>query len=507
MHVSVHDQKLVSITHSGDDRGNLCVIEGERDADFPIRRVYYIYGTRAGVARGFHAHKALRQLAVCVAGRCTMVLDDGRERRNVVLDRPTLGTTDWAHDLARDARLLRRCGTHGAGGSALYRGGLPTRLRHVPYPGARVVTADVPFLALAPIYEELRGEIDAAALRVLHSGWFVGGPENERFESAFAAYVGASHTIGVGNGLDALHLTLRAMDVGPGDEVIVASNSFIATMLAVSMTGATPVMVEPDPTTYNLDPARIEEVITPRTKVLLPTHLYGQPANLNPLIAIARHHKLRLVEDAAQAHGARYRGTRVGAHGDAVCWSFYPSKNLGAAGDGGGVTTNDTALATRIRTLGNYGSAERYVNIEKGVNSRLDPIHAAVMSVKLPHLDAWNARRTRIATRYLKELRGCNLVLPHIPDWADPVWHLFTVHTPRRDELRAALAADGIGTQIHYPIPPHRQQAYAELGLSKGTFPIAERLAAETLSLPIGPHLADADVGRVIDAVQRWAKA
>ncbi len=369
------------------------------------------------------------------------------------------------------------------------------------------MSTNVPFLELAPIYEELRDEIDAAALRVLHSGWFVGGPENDRFEAAFAAYTDSIHAIGVGNGLDALYLVLRAMNVGAGDEVIVASNSFIATMLAVSMTGATPVMVEPDPRTYNLDPTRVEAAVTRRTKVLLPTHLYGQPAELDALITIARRHELRLVEDAAQAHGARYRGTRVGAHGDAACWSFYPSKNLGAAGDGGAVTTNDKALAERIRMLGNYGSAQRYVNAAKGVNSRLDPVHAAIMDVKLPHLDAWNARRARIAARYLDALQGCGLVLPHVPDWATPVWHLFVVHTPHRDALRAALAADGIATQIHYPIPPHRQDAYAELGLGEGSFPIAERLAAETLSLPIGPHMPDEHVERVVAAVRRWAGA
>lgn len=364
---------------------------------------------------------------------------------------------------------------------------------------------DVPFLALAPIYEELRDEIDAAALRVLHSGWFVGGPENDRFEQDFAAYVGAAHAIGVGNGLDALHLVLMALEVGPGDEVIVASNSYIATLLAVSMTGATPVPVEPDPRTSNLDPARVEAAITPRTKVLLPTHLYGQPADIDAFLVLAKRHGLKLVEDAAQAHGARYRGVRVGGHGDAVCWSFYPSKNLGAAGDGGGVTTNDDALAERVRTLGNYGSRERYINVERGVNSRLDPLHAAIMAVKLPHLDEWNGRRARIAARYLDQLADCGLTLPYVPDWAEPVWHLFVVHTPRRDELRAALAAAGIATQIHYPIPPHRQEAYADLNLPAGSFPVAERLAQEALSLPIGPHLADADVERVIAAVRAWA--
>lgn len=364
---------------------------------------------------------------------------------------------------------------------------------------------DVPFLELAPIYDELREEFDAVALRVLHSGWFIGGSENERFEAAFADYTGAGQAIGVGNGLDALHLVLRAMNIGPGHEVIVASNSFIATMLAVSMTGATPVMVEPDPVTYNLDPARVEDAITSRTKVLLPTHLYGQPADLDPLLSIASRYGLRFVEDAAQAHGSRYRGKRVGAHGDAVCWSFYPSKNLGAAGDGGAVTTDDGALAARIRMLSNYGSAERYVNLEKGVNSRLDALQAAILSVKLPHLDAWNARRAHIAARYLEGLQNCGLILPQVSEWADPVWHLFVVHTPFRDSLQAFLTSEGITTQIHYPIPPHRQAAYAELSLAEGSFPIAERLAAETLSLPIGPHMSEGAVERVIEAVRQWA--
>lgn len=369
------------------------------------------------------------------------------------------------------------------------------------------MSTDVPFLALTPAHAELGSEIEAAVTRVLRSGWYVGGPENTTFEANFAHYCGAAHAVGVANGLDALHLVLRALNVGPGDEVIVASNSYVATLLAVSMAGATPVMVEPDPATSNLDPARVEAAISPRTKVLLPTHLYGQPADIAPLAEIARRHGLRLVEDAAQAHGARYRDVRIGAHGDAVCWSFYPSKNLGAAGDAGAVTSNDAALAERVRILGNYGSAVRYVNEVQGVNSRLDPLQSAILNVKLSHLDAWNARRTRIAARYLEALQDCDLGLPHVPDWATPVWHLFVVHTPHRNALRAALAAEGIATQIHYPIPPHRQDAYAELGLGEGSFPIAERLAAETLSLPMGPHMSDEHVERVVASVQRWAGA
>jgi dTDP-4-amino-4,6-dideoxygalactose transaminase len=363
----------------------------------------------------------------------------------------------------------------------------------------------IPFLDLRAGTAELRGEIDEALRRVAASGWYIGGPECERFEQDFAAYTGAAHAVGVANGLDALHLALRAMDVGPGDEVIVPSNGYIATVLAVSMAGATPVFVEPDPATHNLDPAKVEAALTTRTKVILPIHLYGQPADLDPLLDLAQRHGLWLLEDAAQAHGAAYKGRKVGAHGHAVAWSFYPSKNLGALGDAGAVTTNDPALADRIRTLGNYGSHRRYVNEVQGVNSRLDPLQAAVLSAKLRHLDEWNARRRRIAQRYLQELGGCDLLLPEVPDWADPCWHLFVVRSPNRDALQQRLANAGVQTLIHYPIPPHRQAAYADLGLPAGSFPITERLAGEVLSLPIGPHLTEEQVDTVIAAVKAAA--
>ena len=360
----------------------------------------------------------------------------------------------------------------------------------------------VPFLDLGAATRELRSEIGAAGQRVIDSGWYVGGPELGAFEQDYAAYCQADHCVGVGNGLDALTLALRAMDVGPGDEVIVAANGYIATLLAVSMTGATPVLVEPDPATHNFDPTRVEAAITPRTRVILPTHLYGQPADLDALLAIARAHGLRLLEDGAQAHGARYKDRRVGAHGDAVTWSFYPSKNLGALGDGGAVTTNDAGLAKRIRTLGNYGSATRYVNDERGVNSRLDPLQAAVLRAKLPHLDEWNDRRRAIAGRYLAAFGGTGIGLPEVPEWADPAWHLFVVTLTDRDAVQARLRAAGVETLIHYPIPPHRQQAYADLGLPAGSFPIAEQLASQVLSLPIGPQMSDAEVEWVIAAVR-----
>jgi len=360
----------------------------------------------------------------------------------------------------------------------------------------------IPFLELRPAYLELKDEIDAAVARVLDSGWYIFGQEVEAFEEEFARYCGASECVGVGNGLDALHLGLRAMDVGPGDEVIVSSNSYIATLLAVSLVGATPVLVEPDPATHNLDPNGIEAALTDRTKVLLPTHLYGQPADLDPMLDLAKKHGLRLLEDAAQAHGARYKGRRIGAHGDAVAWSFYPSKNLGAMGDAGALTTNDPDLARRVRTLGNYGSSVRYVNEVQGINSRLDPIQAAILRVKLGVLEDWNGRRRALAALYSASLARAGLELPFVPNWADPVWHLYVVRSNDRDALKGALAAQGIQTQIHYPIPPHLQRAYQDLGPVQGRFPVAERLANSVLSLPIGPQLKTGDAERVTQAVR-----
>ena len=360
---------------------------------------------------------------------------------------------------------------------------------------------NIPFLDLGAAYRELQTEIDAAVARTLASGYYIGGPEAEAFEAEFASYCEATQAIGVANGLDALHLALRAMDVGPGDEVIVPSNTYIATWLAVSQCGATPVPVEPDARTFNIDPALIEAAITPRTKVILPVHLYGQPADMDPILAIARKHSLRVLEDGAQAHGARYKGQRLGAHGDAVAWSFYPGKNLGAMGDGGAVTTNDAILADRIRVLRNYGSRVKYVNEVQGYNSRLDPLQAAILRVKLSHLDEWNARRSAIAARYQQGLVGCGLTLPYVPDWAEPVWHLYVVQHSQRDALQKALATAGIGTLIHYPVPPHCQQAYAAAGWAKGAFPLAESMAERVLSLPIGPQLRGDGVEKVLSSL------
>lgn len=360
----------------------------------------------------------------------------------------------------------------------------------------------VPFLDLKAPYAELRDELDAAYRRVMESGWFIMGDELRAFETEFAAYCGTKHCVGVGNGLEALHLILRGLGVGPGDEVIVPSNTYIATWLAVSYAGAKPVPVEPDPDTHNLDPERVHDAITPRTKAMIPVHLYGQCADMDPLRDLAARYGLKVIEDAAQAHGAQYKGSRAGSLSDAAAFSFYPGKNLGALGDAGAVVTNDDALADTVRVLRNYGSREKYYNETKGYNSRLDELQAALLTVKMSKLDEWNRRRKHVAARYLRELEGAGGVrLPRVPSWADPVWHLFVVQHPDRTRLQSHLTAAGVGTLIHYPKPPHLQEAYVELGYGRGTLPIAEQMADEVLSLPIGPHMSDADVDYVISQV------
>jgi dTDP-4-amino-4,6-dideoxygalactose transaminase len=363
--------------------------------------------------------------------------------------------------------------------------------------------SNVPFLDLKAIQLQQQDALREAFDRVLESGWYILGNEVTQFEAEYARYCEAGHCVGVANGLDALVLALRAMDVGPGDEVIVPSNTYIATWLAVSHVGATPVPVEPDDKTFNLDPARIEAALTPRARVILPVHLYGQAADMGPILAIARKHGLRVLEDGAQAHGAGYQGQRLGAHGDAVAWSFYPGKNLGALGDGGAITTGDAALAERLRVLRNYGSRVKYHNEVIGYNSRLDELQAALLRAKLPALDAGNQARAAIALAYLQGLAGLDLDLPFVPSGHEPVWHLFVVRHPQRDELAKRLAALGIATMIHYPVAPHLQPAYASLGMKSGDLPVSEAMHAQVLSLPMGPTQTPEQTQQVIAAVRR----
>ncbi|MGZ5040602.1 MAG: DegT/DnrJ/EryC1/StrS family aminotransferase [Usitatibacter sp.] len=357
----------------------------------------------------------------------------------------------------------------------------------------------VPFLDLRPAYLELKEELDAAYARVMESGSYILGPELASFEEEFARYCGTRHCVGVGSGLDALRLALLAAGIGPGDEVLVPSNTYIATWLAVSHCGATPVPVEPDARTFNIDAGRLEQAVTGRTRAVVAVHLYGQPARMDALDEIARRRGLLVIEDAAQAHGALYAGKRAGSLGTAAAFSFYPSKNLGAHGDGGAITTDDDALAAKARSLRNYGGQRKHAHEVKGFNSRLDELHAALLRVKLARLDEWNARREAIAASYLAGMHGCAITLPAVAPGARPNWHLFVIRTRERERHAAALARAGIETLVHYPVPPHRQGAYSEMRDMR--LDEADAIHREALSLPIGPHMAPGAAGAVIAAV------
>lgn len=365
----------------------------------------------------------------------------------------------------------------------------------------------IPFLDLRAVQLEQYQELSSAFDRVLNSGWYVLGEEVVQFEKEYARWCGVADCVGVGNGLDALTLILRAMNIGPGDEVLVPANTYIATWLAVSHVGAIPVPVEPIDGTANLDPSRLLEKISDRTRAIMPVHLYGQPADLDPILAIARSNSLKVIEDAAQAHGASYRGRRIGGHGDAVAWSFYPGKNLGCLGDGGAVTTNNLELANQLRVLRNYGSHVKYHNEEIGWNSRLDELQAGLLRVKLPKLDGCNQRRASIAGRYmegLNDLRSRGLKLPEVLPHVVPVWHLFVVRHPQRDRLAQALKEANIGSMIHYPIPPHLQPAYRHLDITVGSLPITEAIHREVLSLPMGPTMDVAQADKVVEVVSKF---
>ena len=363
----------------------------------------------------------------------------------------------------------------------------------------------VPFLSFEPQHAPLREAMTAAFTRVYDSHWYVLGEEVKHFEQEYAAFSQVPHAIGFANGLDALVLALRVLEIGPGDEVIVPSNTYIATWLAVTQVGATPVPVEPDPATSNLDPARIAAALTPCTRAIMPVHLYGQACRMTEIMALAAQHNLYVVEDNAQAQGAAFAGGLTGSFGHVNGTSFYPGKNLGALGDAGAITTNDADLAQKVRVLRNYGSQQKYYNEIVGYNSRLDELQAALLRVKLPELPAWTRQRQQVAAWYGQHLAGISrLRLPAVAEGATHVYHLYVVHTPHRTALQQHLTAQGIGTLIHYPVPPHRQQAYADLNMPVGRFPIAEELAATCLSLPMWPGMAEAHVAAVVAAIRSF---
>lgn len=362
----------------------------------------------------------------------------------------------------------------------------------------------IPFLDLKAGYLEIQTEIETAMLRAGRSGWYVGGSEVDSFEADFAQFTESSHCVGVGNGFDALCLALRALEIGEGDEVIVPSHTFIATWLAVSAVGATIIPVEPLAGSFNIDEHQIESSITTRTKAIMPVHLYGTPVDMDAVCSIAKKHGLYVIEDAAQAHGATVRGKKIGSHGDIVAWSFYPGKNLGALGDGGAITTNDAALADRVRMIANYGSSKKYFNDECGVNSRLDPIQAAVLGVKLKYLGEWNQRRQRIAALYDSALKDSPIQINAIPVYATSVRHLYVITLSERNQLQKHFSESGIQTLIHYPVPPHLQDAYSHLGFNQGDFKLAEQYANQVLSLPIGPQFSIENAHQVIDSIKAY---
>lgn len=362
----------------------------------------------------------------------------------------------------------------------------------------------VPFVSFLPMEKELNTELRTAFSRVFESSWYIDGKEDGAFETAFAEYCGTKYCVGCGNGLDALMLSLRTLGVGKGDEVIVPSNTYIATALAVTYVGAIPVFVEPNIQTFNIDSTKIEEKITDKTKAIMPVHLYGQPCDMDPIMEIAKKYQLYVIEDCAQAHGALYKGKKIGTFGDAAGFSFYPGKNLGALGDAGATVTNSKEIADKLRALGNYGSDYKYHHIYQGVNSRLDEMQAAFLSAKLPLLDKMNENRRYIAKRYLDGINNPKIILPYVIPETEPVWHIFAVRCERRDELEKILSEKGVGTNKHYPIPMHLQECYKELNLPKGTFPIAEEISGTQLSLPLYYGMTEEEIQYVIDCVNSF---
>lgn len=363
---------------------------------------------------------------------------------------------------------------------------------------------NVHFVSFVPMENELGKELKDAFARVLNASWYIGGREDQAFEKAFAAYCGTEYCIGTGNGLDALYLILKAMGIQEGDEVIVPSNTYIATALAVTYAGAKPVFVEPRMETFNIDPERIEEAVTEKTKAVIPVHLYGQACEMDRILEIAQKYGLKVIEDCAQAHGATWKGQRVGSFGDAAGFSFYPGKNLGALGDAGAVITNNRELAEKIRALGNYGSDYKYHHIYKGNNSRLDELQAAFLSVKLPHLERMNQERRRIAAMYTDGIRNPKVILPAVISECVPVWHVYGIRCRERDRLEAFLKEKGIGTNKHYPIPIHLQECYRELGMPEGSLPIAEEISRTELSLPMYYGMTESEIQYVTDAVNAF---
>ena len=498
--------RLVELQTIPMPNGILGVAEVASHIGFPVHRAYYIRDVPAGQSRGAHGHRALRQCFLCLRGSVNLSISKHRRTQTVHLSRPSQAAVVQAgcwrdlSDFSEDSVIIVLASDEYD--EADYIRSYDDFVRWDN--GDEPVTA-VPYLDLRRTSQTLGAELELAMRRVVKSGNFIGGPEVAAFEADFAAYCGAGQMVGLGNGLDALSIALRAWGVGPGDEVIVPAHTFVATALAVDEVGATAVPVDVEADTGLMDMRQVAAAITTATRAIVPVHLYGHPADMDGLAAAIAGRDIRILEDAAQAHGARYRGRRCGALGDAAAFSFYPTKNLGALGDGGGLVTGDPAFAERVRTIANYGAREKYRHEVAGRNSRLDPLQAAVLAAKLEHLDGWNARRSQLALRYflgLADVRG--LDLPAVRAWAEPVWHVFAVRVPGvRDALAAFLAERGVGTNIHYPTPVHLQPCYAGRWAA-GQFPVAEALAGSLLSLPLDPTHTDREIDFVVAQVRAF---
>jgi len=489
--------------------GILGVAEVSKHIGFPVHRAYYLRDVPEGAGRGGHGHRHLRQCFLCLRGSVRLSISRSGVTDVVELNRPSqaavVGPGCWRDlsDFSEDSVVIVLASEEYD--EADY---IRSHYEFLAWDAGREPVTSVPYLDLSRGAKEIGAELELAMRRVMKSGWYIGGPETGGFEASFAEYCQAQACVGVGNGLEALALTLRAWGIGPGDEVIVPAHTFVASALAVDDAGATPVLVDVEPDTGLMDMKKVAAAIGPATRAVMPVHLYGHPADMDALAEAIGGRDIKVLEDACQAHGAEYKGRRCGALGDAAAFSFYPTKNLGALGDGGAVTTRDPALADHVRMLANYGSREKYRHEIAGRNSRLDSLQAAVLSVKLPHLDVWNARRGELALRYLMglaDLRG--LGLPPVRGWARPIWHVFPVRAPGvRDELQKFLATRGVGTNIHYPIPVHLQPCYAGRWAA-GDFPVAEQLAASVLSLPLDATHSNREIDFVIAAVREFFSA
>lgn len=504
----ITEPKIVKIQDYSSAQGQLNVVEVSKEIGFPVYRAYWLHGIKENAARGSHAHKELWQCFLAMAGAFKIVLKGKNKTYEFELNAKS-GALIVPPGYWRDLSNFSQDGVCMVLASQEYNEADYIRDydNFIEWEKSKEVVSQVPYLDFKRSYEELGNKLNLASQKVLSSAHYIMGKELETFEAGFAKYCEAKHCLGVSNGLEAIEIVLKAWNIGAGDEVIVAANSFVATALAVSNVGAKPVLVDNDAKTFNIDPALLEKAITPKTKAIALTHLYGQMADMDPIVKIARKHNLKVLEDAAQSHGAKYNGKFSGALGDAATFSFYPTKNLGAYGDAGAIVTNDSSLAESISYLRNYGAKKKYHHDLLGTNSRLDEIQAAFLNVKLPYLDRWNNDRKRLAQVYLnglKDLKG--IVLPHVPAGNEPIWHVFAIRVlnNNREALMKYLDENKIGYNIHYPVPIHEQLCYKDLNYKPTDFPIAHSQSKELLSLPLDAYHSEAEMQFVVQKMKAF---